>query len=81
MKLDNYQVELISQKLSPKEEFIRKLVEDDALSIFTRPFSSTFSDIRSIHQQLSPLVRPLANLKAMNDPQGIYASCLECLVP
>ena len=79
--IDDYSVKLITQKLSPKEEFIRKLVGEDAKGFIPKSLLKPLVDLRSVQQELSPLLKPLMALQKMTDPQGIYASCLECVSP
>ncbi len=79
--LDDYSVKLITQKLSPKEEFIRKLVGEDAKGFIPKSLLKPLVDLQNVQQELSPLLKPLMALQKMTDPQGIYASCLECVSP
>ena len=79
--LDDYSVKLIAQKLSPKEEFIRKLAGEDAKGFIPKSLLKPLVDLQSVQQELSPLLKPLMALQKMTDPQGIYASCLECVSP
>ncbi len=79
--LDNYSVKLITQKLSPKEELIRKLVGEDAKGFIPKSLLKPLVDLQNVQQELSPLLKPLMALQKMTDPQGIYASCLECVSP
>ena len=79
--LKDYSVQLVTQKLSPKEEFIRKLAGEDAKALIPKTLVKTFTDLQAVQQQISPLLKPLLALQKMTDPQGIYASCLECVVP
>lgn len=83
--IKTYSVQLISQKLSPKEEFIRKLVGGDVKTFVSRalvPKSlvDAYVDTSSL-KQLAPVLKPLMALQKMTDPQGVYASCLECVAP
>lgn len=84
-KLEDYGVKLITQKLSPKEEIIRKIVGDDEESFFAKLFIpktliKSYTDNFAL-QQLSPILKPLKALQTMTDPQGIYATCIECVTP
>ncbi len=84
--LKDYSVQLVTQKLSPKEELIRKLLGDEAQALLPRsllPKSllQPLTDLNYVQQELSPLLKPLMVLKTMTDPQGVYASCLECVTP
>jgi len=79
--LDDYSVKLISQKLSPKEELIRKLAGENTKGFIPKSLLKPLVDLQSVQQELSPLLKPLMALQKMTDPQGIYASCLECVSP
>jgi protease IV len=79
--LDDYSVKLITQKLSPKEELIRKLVGEDAKGFIPKSLLKPLVDLQNVQQELSPLLKPLMALQKMTDPQGVYASCLECVSP
>lgn len=80
-ELEHYSVEVVTQKLSPKEELIRKLINEDAQGFLPRTLLKPFADFSKVEQQLSPILKPLIALQHMTDPQGIYASCLECVTP
>jgi protease-4 len=80
-ELKDYSVKLISQKLSPKEEFIRKLIDEDAKGFFPKTLLKPLMNLQQVQQQLSPLLKPLVALQHMTDPQGVYATCLECVSP
>ncbi len=79
--LKYYSVKLITQKLSPKEELIRKLVGEDAKAFVPKSLLKPFAELNLVQQQISPLLKPLVALQKMTDPQGIYATCLECVSP
>ncbi len=80
VKIKDYSVKLITQKLSPKEELVRKIVGEDVRGFIPKAFIKPYADVAAL-QQLSPLLKPLMALQKMTNPQGIYASCLECLAP
>ena len=80
-ELKDYSVKLITQKLSPKEELIRKLVGEDAKVFAPKSLLKPFAELNLVQQQISPLLKPLVALQKMTDPQGIYATCLECVSP
>lgn len=80
-ELKEYSVKLITQKLSPKEEFVRKIVGEDASAFIPKTLLKPFTDLGAVQQQLSPILKPLMRYKKMTDPQGLYASCLECVTP
>jgi protease IV len=80
-ELNDYSVKLITQKLSPKEELIRKLAGENAASFIPQSALKPLLDFQHAQQQLAPLLKPLRALQTMTDPQGIYANCLECVSP
>lgn len=80
-ELKDYSVKLVTQKLSPKEEFVRKLVGEDAHAFVPKSLLKPLVDLNNVQQELSPLLKPLMALQKMTDPQGVYASCLECVSP
>jgi protease IV len=79
-KITDYSVQLITQKLSPKEELIRKLIGGDTKVSVRQALLEPFIDLSAL-KHLSPLLKPLSLLKTMTAEKGIYASCLECLAP
>lgn len=79
--LAEYGVKVVTQKLSPKEEFIRKLMGEEARGWAPKSLLKPLADIHSVHRELTPLINPLLALQTMTDPQGIYATCLECVSP
>lgn len=79
-KLSNYQVEFAQRPLSPKEEFIRSITQSYAGSFVPGSLLEKFSSLNVLNE-LSPVLKPLSDLKKMNDPQGIYVQCLDCIAP
>jgi protease-4 len=79
-KLDKYQVEFVQRPLSPKEEFLRSLTEGQAGSFVPKSLLEKFASL-SVLNDLSPVLKPLGDLQKMNDPQGIYVQCLDCVAP
>lgn len=79
--LKDYSVQLVTQKLSPKQELIRKLLSEDAQALIPKSLLKPLADLNAVQQEISPFLKPLINLQKMTDPQGIYASCLECISP
>lgn len=83
-KIKDYSVKLITQKLSPKEEFLRKIAGDDASwvhSIVPKTLFKPLVELNQVQREFAPLVQPLKALTQMKDPQGIYATCVECIAP
>ena len=78
--LSSYQVEIVQRPLSPKEEFLRSLVEGQAGSLIPKSLLENISSLQLLNT-LSPTLKPLSDLQKMNDPQGIYVQCLDCVAP
>lgn len=79
-KLDNYQVEFVQRPLSPKEAFLRSLTEGQAGALAPTSLINSIASL-SVLNDISPALKPLRDLKNMNDPQGIYVQCLDCVAP
>lgn len=80
--LSDYSVHLVTPKLSFEEELLRKFADADAMqAVVPKSFLQPLVDLKGVEQQLSPMLQPLRALQKMTDPQGVYASCLECLAP
>lgn len=79
-QVKEYSVQLITQKLSPKEEFLQKIVGEQAKVLIPKTLLKPYVNTTAL-QQLSPILKPLMILQTMNDPQGVYASCLACIAP
>jgi protease IV len=80
--LGDYEVHLVTPKLTFEEELLRKFADADAMSaLVPRSLLQPLVDLKGVEQQLSPMLQPLKVLQKMTDPQGVYASCLECLAP
>ena len=82
-KLENYDVKTITQDLSPQEKMLQDIFGSASvksmLGLQTQAPSvlATQANLNSVIQQLSSEVE---SLKDYNDPQGVYARCLECKV-
>lgn len=82
-KLENYDVKTITQDLSPQEKMLQDIFGSASvksmLGLQTKAPSvlATQANLNSVIQQLSSEVE---SLKDYNDPQGVYARCLECEV-
>jgi protease-4 len=80
VNLTDYSVELIEQPLSPQEALLRQFLNDNASTLAPRSYLREFSSLNAL-QEIAPILKPLAELHRMNDPQSIYASCTNCMVP
>lgn len=78
--LDKYQVEFVQRPLSPKEEFLRSLTQGQAGSFVPKSLLERFVSLNVLND-LAPALKPLSDLQKMNDPQGIYVQCLDCVAP
>lgn len=80
VELKNYGVTLVQQPLSPREALLRQLVGESASTFAPTTLLERFSSLTAL-QEVAPLLKPIAELRRMNDPQSIYAACMECLAP
>ncbi|KPZ66245.1 Protease 4 [Pseudoalteromonas sp. P1-16-1b] len=82
-KLNFYEVKTIKQSLSPQEQMLQDIFGSAAvksvLGLETQKSAvlASQANLQSVIKQLSSEVE---NLKDYNDPQGVYARCLECTV-
>ncbi|WP_394184277.1 signal peptide peptidase SppA [Pseudoalteromonas tetraodonis] len=82
-KLNYYDVKTIKQSLSPQEKMLQDIFSSAAvksvLGLETQKTAvlASQANLQSVIKQLSSEVE---NLKDYNDPQGVYARCLECTV-
>lgn len=79
-KLENYTVQLIERQRSPFEQLVRQLQRNQVAAFLPEGLAMGWWST-DLERQLSPLVRPLKAFTEMNDPNSIYARCLECLAP
>jgi len=78
--LSSYHVEFVQRPLSPKEEFLRSLMQGHAGTFVPKSLLENFASLNVLND-LAPVLKPLSDLKSMNDPQGIYVQCLDCVAP
>ena len=79
-KLSSYDVEFVKRPLSPKEEFLRSLTEGQAGIASPKSLLDKFTSLNVLNN-LAPALKPLQQLQKLNDPQGIYVQCLDCVAP
>lgn len=79
-KLSSYKVEFVQRPLSPKEEFLRSLAQGQAGTFVPKSLLENFASLNVLND-LAPALKPLSDLQRMNDPQGIYVQCLDCVAP
>ena len=75
--LKDYTVEFVQRTLSPKEEFFRSLSESTSIPAPTHLLNN-FSSLQLLNQ-FQPLTKPLQDIQQMQDPQGVYVKCFECV--
>ena len=78
--LEQYEVQLVEPPLSPKEEFLRTIAQSQAGSLMPSSLLETLAPLQLLNH-ISPALKPLQALQNLNDPQGIYVQCLECIAP
>lgn len=78
--LSQYAVQLVTQPLSPKEVLIRQILGESAKAWVPHSMMQSFSSLQRL-QNFSPLAKTLQLLETMNDPQSIYATCMDCIAP
>lgn len=78
--LSSYKVEFVQRPLSPKEELVRSLTQGHAGAFVPKSLLENFASLNVLNN-LAPVLKPLNDLKNMNDPQGIYVQCLDCVAP
>lgn len=75
--LKDYKVEFVQRTLSPKEEFFRSISESASIPAPTNLLKN-FSSLQLLNQ-FQALTKPLQDIQQMQDPQGIYVKCFECV--
>jgi protease-4 len=78
--LSSYKVEFVQRPLSPKEELLRSLTQGHAGTFAPKSLLENFASLNVLND-LAPALKPLSDLQRMNDPQGIYVQCLDCVAP
>lgn len=78
--LSSYSVEFVHRPLSPKEELLRSLTEGQAGAFAPTSLLEKFTSLNVLNN-VAPVLKPLSDLQKMNDPQGIYVQCLDCVAP
>jgi len=71
--LERYRVEWVSEPLPPGMQLLQELSK--RVSAGLPPQSTVSSWLQRVTRQLSAVSAPL---RALNDPQGLYALCLSC---
>lgn len=79
-ELKDYSVKLVERPLSPREAFLREITQGNASIFAPKTLLQKFASLQTLND-LGPVLKPLHELKQLNDPQGIYVKCLECVAP
>ncbi len=79
--LDDYEKELIEIPLTPQEQFIRELTGEVQLKGLLLSSGVNISLLKQAQQWLAPFKETLSFLDSMNDPQGLYLHCSNCMAP
>ncbi|MCP3909308.1 MAG: signal peptide peptidase SppA [Oceanicoccus sp.] len=80
-ELDDYTKELIEIPLTPQEQFIRELTGEVQLRGLLLASGVNSSFLQQAQQWLAPFKETLGFARSMNDPQGLYLHCSNCMVP
>ena len=77
-RLDNFEIQLIEQSLSPGQQLIQDLVNNVTIKTLlgSRIAATPDSVISDFYSSLN---RNLQSLLDFNDPEGLYLQCQECL--
>jgi protease IV len=74
--IEDYNIELIEKALSPGEQLLLEL--SGGMAQMGQQVSNRWRLPSSWQQTIGPLMEQARMLQNMNDPQGVYAQCLEC---
>jgi protease IV len=74
--IEDYSIELIEKALSPGEQLLLEL--SGGMAQMGQQVSNRWRLPSSWQQTIGPLMEQARMLQNMNDPQGVYAQCLEC---
>lgn len=81
--LNNYEVKLIEQELSPQEQMLQNIFGS---ALVQNALGQTFADEQvfnhklKVNTLLNDVQSQVTTLKNFNDPEGIYARCFVCSV-
>lgn len=74
-ELKDYQVKYIERTLSPKEQFIRELLQNATVRLVQTQMIDSNSPLLGLFGQIA---RDISIFSRLNDPKATYAMCLEC---
>ncbi len=73
--LEDYQVKYIERTLSPKEQFIRELLQNATIKLVQTQMIDSNSPLLGLFGQIA---RDISTFSRLNDPKATYAMCLDC---
>lgn len=79
--LVDYEKVLIEIPLTPQEQFIRELAGDVQWHGLMLSSGVNASLLKQAQQWLAPFKETLGFVNSMNDPQGLYLHCSNCMAP
>tara|TARA_B100000700_G_scaffold275116_1_gene320684 strand:- start:1303 stop:1743 length:441 start_codon:yes stop_codon:yes gene_type:complete len=81
--LKQYDVKLIEQQLTPREQLLNSLLSSSMVSTLIdkqTPASANLGATMQVNSLLKQVEQQVQSLQNYNDPDGIYAKCLVCRV-
>ena len=79
--LDFYKKQLIEIPLTPQEQFINELTGEIRWQGLNVTGGVNAGFLKQAQQWLAPFKEPLSFVDTMNDPQGLYLHCSNCMAP
>ena len=79
--LDFYKKQLIEIPLTPQEQFINELTGEIRWQGLNVTGGVNAGFLKQAQQWLAPFKEPLSFVDSMNDPQGLYLHCSNCMAP
>ncbi|ARN74902.1 signal peptide peptidase SppA [Oceanicoccus sagamiensis] len=80
-ELDAYEKQLIDIPLTPQEQFLRELTGEVELRGLMLAGGIDTRFLKQAQQWLAPFKGALSFANSMNDPQGLYLHCSNCMAP
>ncbi|MEI7950450.1 MAG: signal peptide peptidase SppA [Gammaproteobacteria bacterium] len=76
--LEQYQVDVRAPSLSPLQQFIKRLAENEQAQTLLTPLLKSYFTLSPVQLFLHKAEAELGWLARANDPQHVYVRCLEC---
>ena len=76
--LEEYQVDVRAPSLSPLQQFIKRLAENEQAQTLLTPLLKSYFTLSPVQLFLHKAEAELGWLARANDPQHVYVRCLEC---